>query len=1216
MNWSTILGMVLLVTSSTNLQADTILVGSGSIAEQANPEGYICTNDNGSWIHNAGVVEPAITGCDDVAGPIGTPTPLLPHLTGPAAQKHTGTHRWWGSVSFYGEMPIGDSSKAGYITPDPISARLSDRGFRVGSIPGGMKSLNSGHGQLYEIPDPFSEVFDGLGFVNSQYQQMTASLYDYSDGSVTVEWRQEGAVIMRATFVHGSPYVFIRVLKGQLEIKSKAASGAQKGIYYQAENELGIWTDVASNRATYLIVGDDGTEFTDIDSQSIGVISSTGRVTIALLPVDAELPDSAMIDQFAQYAGNHIDELLIDYQVDRTSNEVTVQHHYLNQGQAVKTLAGLMPLQWKNAATPVNSEYSIRSARGTLKFAPLSEFAYELPFVGVLPSLPALQGSYDEVTLKQFIDDFIGQGQNAWNSQSDTYWAGKNYGKVAELAALAHSHGLVDQYTTLIAWLKGELEDWFTAQTNGVADKSRYFSYDDQWNTLLGYNESYGSQQQLNDHHFHYGYFVRAAAEICRTDKSWCAAQAWGGMVEMLIRDYAASRNDSLFPYARNFDPANGFSWASGHANYVLGNNNESTSEAANAYGAIVLYGLITGNEELTDHGIYLHASSTAAYWEYWNNIDRYRGLDAEYDNFIPQYDKLSTSIIWGNGHVFATWFSAAYAHILGIQGLPMNPLVMHIGQHADYLKDYVELGLSESSNGKPSGLSNDQWRDVWWNIWAMTDPEATIDDFNSMNFNYDVEAGETVAHTYHWIHSFKTLGHLRSGSDEFAADYPAALVFEKNGQLTYVAYNFDDIPRLVTFSDGMAISLSGNSFGIKQSGDTPDVPLTDQTAPSRPGVISVSNLTSTSATLHWGASSDDVAVVSYDLVVSGDIKHMTSTQEAQASISGLTPKTTYQVEVTARDSAGNVSSPRSGSFTTLQTSASCSDFCFVEENDRLIITVGIGKIVDLHYKINNGTQMNVRMVPMGSGYRYEIANLVKGDNVEYFFTVIDGTAHDTDWHQRIFGADVVETPDTTTTIEQDTDDPNDVSNIADGVYQIKSKKSGLCLDVLGGFTAQATRIIQWQCHDGNNQRWAVSATGDGQYKLLAMHSGLAMDVDSASARNGAAVQQWLDNGTQAQRFKIEDLGNREFRLINGASGKSLNIEEASTEAGARLQQWDWNGGDHQRFYLVADTVSRLLGTTMLGRLEAEEYDPLWREAIANSDSTVLTDRLSTIRVD
>jgi hypothetical protein len=119
-------------------------------------------------------------------------------------------------------MPIGDNSKTGYITPDPISARLSERGFRMGSIPGGIKSVNSGNGQLYEIPDPFSEVFDGLGIANSEYQQMSASLYDYSDDSVTVEWQQEGAAIMRTTFVHGSPYVFVNVLEGQLVLKSKA----------------------------------------------------------------------------------------------------------------------------------------------------------------------------------------------------------------------------------------------------------------------------------------------------------------------------------------------------------------------------------------------------------------------------------------------------------------------------------------------------------------------------------------------------------------------------------------------------------------------------------------------------------------------------------------------------------------------------------------------------------------------------------------------------------------------------------------------------------------------------------------------------------------------------------------------------------------------------------------------------------------------------------
>ena len=116
---------------------------------------------------------------------------------------------------------------------------------------------------------------------------------------------------------------------------------------------------------------------------------------------------------------------------------------------------------------------------------------------------------------------------------------------------------------------------------------------------------------------------------------AWCGADQYGPMIELLIRDYAGDADDAMFPYLRNFDPANGFSWASGPANFVRGNNNESTSEAANAYGAIVLYGLITGNDDLVSKGMYLHASTAEAYWQYWNNIDGYNNSLADEDNFL-----------------------------------------------------------------------------------------------------------------------------------------------------------------------------------------------------------------------------------------------------------------------------------------------------------------------------------------------------------------------------------------------------------------------------------------------------------------------------------------------------------------------------------------------------------------------------------------------------
>jgi hypothetical protein len=527
-----------------------------------------------------------------------------------------------------------------------------------------------------------------------------------------------------------------------------------------------------------------------------------------------------MIQAFEAHATTRVDEVFIDYSVDRSNNSVTVSHEYRFQDSPVTTMAGLLPMHWKNSDQAL-SGYKIRSARGVTQFAETSSFSYTIPFVGVLPYFPEGIGEYDPVQLQALITEFMNQGAANWNTAEDTYWAGKNYGKIAELAAIARSNDMVEEADTLINWLKAELEDWFRADTNGSLDTNKYFVYDDQWNTLLGLEESFGSHQQLNDHHFHYGYFVRAATEVCRVDPDWCGADAWGPMIELLIRDYAGGRDDTMFPYLRNFDPAYGFSWASGHANFALGNNNESTSEAANSYGAIVLYGLITGNDELVERGMYLHASSTSAYWEYWNNIDRFRGLDGDYDNFPAGYTRMTTSIIWGSGHVFSTWFSGAFAHILGIQGLPLSPLVLHIGQHADYLKDYVDVGMSgESSNGKPSGLPDDHWRDVWWNIWSMTDGAAALNDLDTYGFDYVPEAGETKAHTYHWVHTFAKLGHTLTGTGELTADLPSAVAFHNNGVTTYLAYNYSTTETPVNFSDGVTLTAAPGSFSMTQQGE------------------------------------------------------------------------------------------------------------------------------------------------------------------------------------------------------------------------------------------------------------------------------------------------------------------------------------------------------------------------------------------------------------
>jgi YD repeat-containing protein len=98
--------------------------------------------------------------------------------------------------------------------------------------------------------------------------------------------------------------------------------------------------------------------------------------------------------------------------------------------------------------------------------------------------------------------------------------------------------------------------------------------------------------------------------------------------------------------------------------------------------------------------------------------------------------------------------------------------------------------------------------------------------------------------------------------------------------------------------------SASSNSFS------TPDT-----VAPSAPGAPSFSSVTGSSASASWGAASDNVGVTGYQWRLNGG--SWNSTGSSPASLTGLSPNTTYTFDVQARDAAGNWSASSSANFTT-----------------------------------------------------------------------------------------------------------------------------------------------------------------------------------------------------------------------------------------------------------------------------------------------------------
>ena len=80
-----------------------------------------------------------------------------------------------------------------------------------------------------------------------------------------------------------------------------------------------------------------------------------------------------------------------------------------------------------------------------------------------------------------------------------------------------------------------------------------------------------------------------------------------------------------------------------------------------------------------------------------------------------------------------------------------------------------------------------------------------------------------------------------------------------------------------------------------------------DTTAPSAPTSLAASGTTTSSSTLSWNASSDNVGVTGYDVYQGGSL--LGSVTGTSTSVTGLTANTAYSFYVKAKDLAGNVSS-------------------------------------------------------------------------------------------------------------------------------------------------------------------------------------------------------------------------------------------------------------------------------------------------------------------
>lgn len=116
--------------------------------------------------------------------------------------------------------------------------------------------------------------------------------------------------------------------------------------------------------------------------------------------------------------------------------------------------------------------------------------------------------------------------------------------------------------------------------------------------------------------------------------------------------------------------------------------------------------------------------------------------------------------------------------------------------------------------------------------------------------------------------------------------------------------YSYDGSRTVLATSDRVTVYLDGALvWGVEPTSGSTTV---DTVKPTAPTDLAASGVTSTTATLSWTASTDDVGVTGYDVILGSS--RIDTIAGTTYTVAGLAPSTSYSFGVAARDAAGNVS--------------------------------------------------------------------------------------------------------------------------------------------------------------------------------------------------------------------------------------------------------------------------------------------------------------------
>ncbi|KAI4346797.1 hypothetical protein L6164_007666 [Bauhinia variegata] len=623
--------------------------------------------------------------------------------------------------SFFQNYVLKNGDQPEYIHPYLIKSSQS--------------SLSVSYPSRFFTPAFIYQVFNADLTISASRKTSSGSgkhiISSYSDLSVTLDIPSSN---LQFFLVRGSPFVTASVTqRTPLSITTIHAI-----ISFSANDSLTKYNVKLNNGQTWLIYTSSSINF----SHTISEITSeafSGIIRITVLP-DANPNYEMILDRFSSCFPVSGDAAL--------TKPFTVEYEWTSKGWGDLLMLAhplhLELLSKEDSNVTVLDDFRFRSIDGDLVGVVGNSWVLKSDPVSVTwHSIRGLkEESYDEIvsTLRR---DVEGLNSSAITTTS-SYFYGKLIARAARLAMIAEEVCLQDVIPTVTKFLKETIEPWLDGNFNGNG-----FVYDGKWGGIVTKQGSTDSGADFgfgiyNDHHYHLGYFLYGIAVLAKIDPAW--GRKYKPQAYSLMADFMnlGRRSSSIYPRLRCFDLYKLHSWAGGLTEFADGRNQESTSEAVNAYYSAALMGLAYGDTHLVAIGSTLTALEIHGAQTWW----QVKSGSKTYEEDFTKENRV-VGVLWNNKRDSGLWFAPAEWREcrLGIQVLPLLPVTEALFSDVGYIKELVEWtkpALSREGVGEG-------WKGFVYAMEAIYDKEAALQKTRNLT-GYD--DGNSLTNLLWWIHS------------------------------------------------------------------------------------------------------------------------------------------------------------------------------------------------------------------------------------------------------------------------------------------------------------------------------------------------------------------------------------------------------------------------------------------------------------------------------